>query len=172
MDDKPRVNHWDDFAGIDLPHRQSSRIVMIENHNIRSWSLRHYRAAHIIIKVMGGKAEETFAVGSAVMVEQPLFVTGVFGIGVNVGAGEAVGVAIGDDGAQEVRRRKDKSKKIRAMGFLVCTRSPFSCVIANGASKPSPTIKENCFLKTGNGIASIVPLLSSIRQMKSSTQFG
>src|SRR5271157_5764945 len=74
---------------------------------------------------MGGKPDETFAVGSAVMVEQPPFVTGVFGIGVNVGAGEAVGVGIGDDSAQEVRRRKDKSRKKKAKSFFVGTRSPF-----------------------------------------------
>jgi len=61
---------------------------------------------------MGGRLDDTFAVGSAVTVEQPAYVTGVFGIGVNVGAGEAVGVAAGVGGAQEVRRRKDKRKKM------------------------------------------------------------
>ncbi len=60
------------------------------------------------------------------MVEQPPFVTGVFGMGVNVGAGEGDGVGIGDDSTQEVRRRKDNSKKIKTKSFFICTSSPFS----------------------------------------------
>ena len=75
---------------------------------------------------MGGKMDETFAVGSAVTVEHPAYVTGVFGIGVNVGAGEAVGVAAGVDAAQDVRRRKDKKKKMKAKSFFGCMSSPYS----------------------------------------------
>jgi len=75
---------------------------------------------------MGGRPDDTFAVGSAVTVEQPPFVTGVFGIGVNVGAGEEVGVATGVGGAQEVRRRKDKRKKMKAKSFFSCMSSPYS----------------------------------------------
>ena len=60
---------------------------------------------------MGGKPDETSAVGSAVTVEQPAYFTGVFVIGVNVRAGEAVGVAVGDDGVQAVRRKKTKREK-------------------------------------------------------------
>ena len=95
---------------------------------------------------MGGKPDDTFAVGSAVTVEQPPFVTGVLGIGVKVGAGEEVGVAAGDDGAQEVRRKKVKRKKMNGKRFLSCISAPFLDVI--------------------------VPLLSSIRQMKPSMRFG
>lgn len=69
---------------------------------------------------MGGNADETFAVGSAATVEQPAYVTGVFGTGVNVGAGEAVDVAVGIDDAQEVRIKKDNRKKIMAKSFFVC----------------------------------------------------
>ena len=75
---------------------------------------------------MGGRLDDTFAVGSAVTVEQPAYVTGVFGTGVNVGTGVAVGVAAGVDGEHEVRRRKVKKKTMKAKSFFICTKSPFA----------------------------------------------
>jgi hypothetical protein len=81
---------------------------------------------------MGGKMDETSAVGSAVTFEQPAYVTGVFGTGVNVGGGEVVGVSAGAVGAQEASRRKNKSKKRKAKSFLVCISAPFLDVIAAG----------------------------------------
>ena len=95
---------------------------------------------------MGGKPDEAFAVGSAVTVEQFAYVTGVFGIGVNVGAGEAVGVAAGADGAQEVRRRKDKSKKMKAKSFFVCTSSPYSMSTPCALSGLRANVTISCIL--------------------------
>ena len=92
------------------------------------------------------KMDETSAVGSAVTVEHPAYVTGVFGMEVNVGAGEAVGIAAGVEGAQEVSRKKVKERKINGKSFLSCISAPFLDVI--------------------------VPPFSSIRQMKSSTRCG
>jgi len=74
--------------------------------------------------VIGGSPKDIFAVGSVSMVEQPEYVTGVLGTDVNVGVGEALGVATGVDGEQEVRMKKVKSKKRKGKSFLVCISSP------------------------------------------------
>jgi phage tail tape-measure protein len=60
------------------------------------------------------------------MVEQPAYITGVFGTNVNVGAGEAFGVASGVARAQDASRKKNKRVKRNIKTFFVCINSPFS----------------------------------------------